>query len=331
MARKNKQQHPLWLLFFYRVPSKPVNSRMRIWRKLAKAGAIQMKGAVYILPFSDEHYEFLQWLVSEIVGMKGESAFVSVEKIDTMKDSEIVAFFSEQRADEYKTIGKALDAIERRLNSIQKGSRAQDMKGMTEQLARILIDFEEVKRIDFFSAEEGTLLDKRIHHLQTDLKVLSGSEPGSERNAAIPLKNVDDFRGKVWMTRKKPFIDRMASAWLIRRFIDRDAVFDFVDEKDLGNNEKQAIAFDMQAAEFTHKGDLCTFEVMVKSFGLKDGVLRKIAKIVHDLDMKDNKYETAEAKGLEDILEGIRKTAKNDHDILEKGIAIFEMLYAARS
>ena len=122
----------------------------------------------------------------------------------------------------------------------------------------------------------------------------------------------------------------MASAWLIRKFIDRDASFAFADEKDMETVGKNSIAFDVRGGEFTHTGDLCTFEVLIKSFGLKDKALRKIAEIVHDLDMKDEKYNAAEAKGLEDILTGIRMTAKDDADALEKGMQIFEMLYMSK-
>jgi hypothetical protein len=135
----------------------------------------------------------------------------------------------------------------------------------------------------------------------------------------------------VWITRKKPFVDRMASAWLIRRFVDKNASFDFIDEKDAEAVGKGSVVFDMRGGEFTHAGDMCTFQVIIKSFGLKDKTLKKIAEIVHDLDMKDEKYKATEAKGLEDILIGIRKTAKDDDDALEKGMAVFEMLYVSKT
>jgi len=320
-----------WILFFYTVPSRPVSNRMKVWRKLIKAGAVQLKGAVYILPFHDEHYEFLQWLVSEIAGMKGEAAVVSIEKIDTMKDREIIALFNKQRANDYQTTEKVLDDLERRLGSIQKGATAQNIKGISEQFDKVLKTFEEVKRIDFFSSGEGQALSGRIRQIQDHLKTLSGAEATKERPAAIATRKSEDYQGRTWITRKRPFIDRMASAWLIRRFIDGSAVFDFVDEKNLDTIGRGSVAFDVRGGEFTHSGDMCTFEVIITSFGLKDRALKKMAEIVHDLDMKDEKYQATEAKGLEDILSGIRKTAKDDRDALEKGMAVFEMLYAAKT
>jgi hypothetical protein len=159
---------------------------------------------------------------------------------------------------------------------------------------------------------------------------MSVARTKKESPAAISPRAVDAFQGKIWVTRKKPFIDRMASAWLIKRFIDRGATFDFIDEHNVDVADRNSIVFDMRGGEFTHVGDLCTFEVLVKSFGFKDRTLKKIAEIVHDLDTKDEKYKSAEARGLEDILIGIRKTAKDDRDALEKGMQVFEMLYMSK-
>jgi hypothetical protein len=303
---------------------------MKVWRKLMKAGAVQLKGSVYILPFSDEHYELLQWLVSEITAMKGEGAFTRIEKIDTMKDSEITALFDQNRASDYKVIEKALDDLERRLGSIKQGGKVQNIKGLSEQFGKLMKDFEEVKRVDFFFSEEGEALNEKIKRVAAELKKLSGTETQKEPPTAISSRSVDAYQGKIWVTRKKPFIDRMASAWLIKRFIDKSAAFDFIDEKDVDAVGKNSVVFDMRGGEFTHIGDLCTFEVLVKSFGFKDKSLKKMSEIVHDLDMKDEKYKASEAKGLEDILIGIRKTAKDDRDALEKGMQVFEMLYMSR-
>ncbi len=329
--QKKERKGSGWLIFFYTVPSRPVSNRMKVWRKLNKAGAVQLKGAVYILPFTEEHYEFLQWLVAEIAGMKGEAAVVSTEKIDTMKDVEIIALFNRQRANDYQSTGKALDDLERRLSSIQKGAKAQNVKGISEQLDKILKTFEDVKQRDFFSSTEGQALDGRIGQVREFLKTFSGAAATKERPAAITTRKPEDYQGKTWITRKRPFIDRMASAWLIMNFIDKSAVFDFMNEEDVNAAGKDSVVFDMRGGEFTHIGDLCTFEVLIRSFSLKEVALKRIAEIVHDLDMKDEKYTAPEAKGIEDILSGIRKTARDDHEMLEKGISVFEMLYAAKT
>ncbi|MFZ2198877.1 MAG: chromate resistance protein ChrB domain-containing protein [Thermodesulfovibrionales bacterium] len=319
-----------WIIFFYSVPSKPVSSRMKVWRKLMKAGAVQLKGSVYILPFSDDHYEFLQWLVSEIAAMKGEGTFTRIEHIDTMKDSEIISLFDRQRENDYRAIETILDDLERRLGSIRKGGKAQNIEGLSAQSGKLLKEFEEVKKIDFFFSKKGSDLNERMKRIAAEIKKLSGTEAAKESPLTISTAAVDAYQRKIWVTRKKPFIDRMASAWLIRKFIDRDASFAFADEKEMETAGKNSVAFDVRGGEFTHSGDLCTFEVLIKSFGLKDKVLKKIAEIVHDLDLKDGKYGPAEAKGLEDILIGIRITAKDDVDALERGMAVFEMLYMSK-
>lgn len=331
-SNKTALKNQGWILFFYSVPSKPVSNRMKVWRKLAKQGAMQLKGAVYILPFTDDHYEFLQWLVSEIAEMRGEAAFVKIEKVDTMTDPEIIALFNKQRASDYKVVEKTLEDIERMLNSTQKGGKLQDLPGISDQVTRLTKEFENIKKIDFFSSKEGQSLTRRIEQLTAEIKKhsVTGAKIAIPAAAIMP-RSFDNYKGKTWVTRKKPFIDRMASAWLIRKFIDRDAAFAFANEKEMETISRNHVAFDVRGGAFTHSGDLCTFEVLIKAFGIKDKTLKKIAEIVHDLDMKDEKYKALEARGLEDILTGIRKTANDDTEALEKGMAVFEMLYASRT
>ena len=331
MVQNNNENAQGWLLFFYTVPSKPVSGRMKVWRKLLKSGAVPLKGAVYILPFNEEHYELLQWLVSEISGMNGEAAFVKIDKVDTMKDREIINLFNKQRASDYKLLAKAFEDLERKLSSTQKGGKQQNIKGISDQVARLQKEFEEVKRIDFFSSKEGQSLTAKMNRMNAEIKKYSGTEAKKERSEAISHRALADYQGKTWVTRKRPFIDRMASAWLIRKFIAKDATFDFMDEKDMETFGKQSVTFDVRGGEFTHTGDLCTFEVLMKAFGLRDKTVKKIAEIVHDLDLKDGKYKSPEAKGLEDILTGIRKTAKDDKDMLDRGMTVFEMLYVSKS
>ena len=327
---KENSRDIVWLLFFYSVPSRPVSNRMKIWRKLSKIGSVQLKGAVYILPYNDEHHEFFQWLVSEVASMGGEAAYTRVGAIDSMTDQEIIALFRRRSEEEYQAMGKSLDDLETRVNSIRKGSKTQDRHALSAQLARVNKNYEEALKTDFFSSTTGAALQSRIDALNAVIRSLTESVLTSKPAPVFP-KKIDDYQGKVWVTRKRPFIDRMASAWLIKRFIDKNAVFDFADERDIEQLAKGTPAFDVRGGEFTHTGDLCTFEVLIKAFGLKDKTLRKMAEIVHDLDMKDDKYKATEAKGLEDILTGIRKTGKDDRETLEKGMAVFEMFYAAKS
>jgi hypothetical protein len=302
---------------------------MMIWRKLAKVGAVQLKGAVYILPATEEHEEFLQWLIGEVKSMGGDGAFVKSAEIRTMTDSDIRRLFTTQADQEYNRLEKALDVLERKIQSIRKGTKSVEGKRLADQVAKITKEFMSVATRDFFDSPAGQAMKRRIHALEAGLRDAGGETP--KEASSIMTRRLQDYQGKSWATRKNPFIDRMASAWLIKRFIDPKASFTFIDERDIGSLDNTTIAFDVRGAVFTHVGDLCTFEVLVKSFGIKDRAVKKIAELVHDLDVKDEKYNKPEAAGVEDILAGIRKTAKNDADGLERGMAAFEMLYQSKT
>ena len=319
-----------WLLIFYSVPSQPVSNRMKIWRKLAKTGAVQLKGAVYILPNNEEHYELFQWLISQVTSMGGDGAFVKTSQIETLEESEIITLFNLQREQEYLSIEKKIEDLEMKLSSSRKGGRSQNDEKLQEQLNKHKKEFADIRRVDFFSSKRGEILSKRIKAVEAEIKGMSAPAQHT-RPPMLLSKRIEDYQNKTWVTRKNPFIDRMASAWFVRRFIDKAAIFIFIAEQEFAQKGKDGVTFDIQGGAFTHVDDLCTFEVMVKSFGIKDKIVKKIAEMVHELDVKDGKYDIPEAQGIEKILTGIRKTSKSDHESLERGMEVFEMLYASKS
>ncbi|MHB8843346.1 MAG: chromate resistance protein ChrB domain-containing protein [Nitrospirota bacterium] len=321
--------HHEWLLLFYSVPSNPVSNRMKIWRKLSKTGAVQLKGSVYILPASDEHEEFFQWLMSEVKSMGGDGAFVRSAEIKTMANADIRQLFIEQIDQEYHRQEKALDVLERKIQSIRKGTKGDEGKRLAAQAVKFAKEFEDVVKRDFFGSSTGQTMKKRIQALEAGLRDAGRKSP--EEEASVTARRAQDYQGRTWATRKNPFVDRMASAWLVRRFIDPKASFAFIEEREASNLNDGTVAFDVRGGEFTHVGDLCTFEVLIKTFGIKDKAVKKMAEVVHDLDVKDEKYGKPEATGVEEILAGIRKTAKDDADGLERGMAAFEMLYQSKS
>jgi hypothetical protein len=324
--RKDKSRE--WLLIFYSVPSHPVSNRMKIWRKLAKAGAVQLKGAVYILPATDEHEEFLQWLVGEVKSMGGDGAFARSSEI-SIDDGDIRQLFLSQAEQEYRGFERKFETLERKVQSIRKGAKHDEDARLADNLGKFARELDDMQQRDFFSSPLGVEMRRRLQALKTALKGLGGGS--AEAAGSVASQRESDYQGRTWFTRKKPFIDRMASAWLIRRFVDAKAVFKFISESDSDAIGRNAATFDIRGGEFTHVGDLCTFEVLVKSFGIRDKVVRKIAEIVHDLDVKDDKYGNPEAPGVEEILMGIRKTAKNDSDALERGMGVFEMIYQSKT
>jgi hypothetical protein len=204
-------------------------------------------------------------------------------------------------------------------------------KALRSGIAKLERDFEETRRTDFFASATGRDLGTRIERAQGALNELAAAAQRAPRSAEIPLRDPDAYRARRWVTRRDPFIDRMASAWLIRKFIDPAAAFGFIDEEDVAAAAAVTVAFDVRGGEFTHVDDLCTFEVLVRSFALKDPALAKVVEIVHDLDVKDDRYRRAEAAGVQEILEGVRRISSGDADALERGMAVFEMLYAAKS
>lgn len=315
-----------WLLFFYSVPSKPVSKRMKIWRMLVKAGAVQFKGSAYMLPFSYDHYELFQWLVSTVTAMEGGAAFVRVSGIETMKENEIVTLFDRQREKEYLDLGSRLDELENRRATFRNRVATAGNGKIEEEFQKLFKEFREMGKIDFFNSRGRTELEKRFEIIASEIAGKYRAEPAVE----IVKRRATDYQDKTWVTRKRPFIDRIASAWLIKGFIDRKAVFGFIDEGEVESLDKDSIAFDLVGGEFTHVGEMCTFEVLLKSFGLKDKALGVMAEIVHQLDLQDDRYRNPAAEGLREILDGIRKTVRDDHEALEKGMGIFAMLYASK-
>ena len=326
MTREAKQE---WLLIFYSVPSHPVSTRMKIWRKLVRSGAVQLKGAVYIIPATDEHQEFFQWLIGEVRSLGGDGAFVRSSAIETMSDAEVRELFIGQISEEYRGLDKAVAALEQKFQSIRKGTKLQDKPRLIDQLARAVKNFEEIRKRDFFTSTTGDTVKKRLQQLESGLKGLDRAVAGEE--AAISPKRAEQYQNRVWITRKKPFVDRMASAWLIKRFIDPNATFKFIEERELTVGGPDTTAFDLRNAEFTHVGEFCTFEVLVKTFGIRGRAVKQIAEIVHDLDVNDEKYDNAGTAGVDEILSGIRKTGRDDRDALERGMFVFEMLYQSKT
>ncbi len=320
-----------WLLFFYSIPATPVKNRVKIWRKLQKTGAVQLKGGVYILPYREDNHEALQWMLAELPGLKGEGLLVTTETIEPLQRQEIISFFNEQRHLQYQEVDKKIDELSGRINNLRKGGKDKKTTSLFRQFEKIQADFHTVLHRDFFQSESGLNLTARLQTLKDQLEALTALEKGMRRFAGNELSNgkrIEDFSNMQWITRKRPFVDRMACAWLIRRFIDPLATFAFREEAELKTQKREnEVSFDVRNGDFTHIEDLCTFEVLQKSFGLTAKGLDALAAIVHDIDIKDEKFVSPETRGVEMILKGIRNKALSDSQILEEGVAVFEALF----
>jgi hypothetical protein len=294
-----------WLLFLYQLATGRSAARLRLWRHLRRAGAVPFKSSTYLLPDTAEHHERMQWLIQQARGDGAEATLLRVREIEGLTDTEIIQLFHEARAQDYAPLLATL----RRLARAKGVRRAPD----PVEFERLVRRIETIQRIDFFDSPTGAAVRHELARLSR----------GRAKHAGGTL-DVRRFRGRTWMTRPRPHIDRTGSAWLIRRFIDPNAHFVFGAK---AADHPDALPFDMFEGEFTHHGDDCTFETLLKRFGLKEKGLHRIARMVHEADVGDGKFDAVEAIGLDLVFKGWGRTAMSDHEILERGAACFDGLY----
>ncbi len=293
-----------WLLLFHQIPPKPAYLRVKAWRRLQAIGAVALKNTVYALPASADALEDLQWLRREIVESGGEASIVEARLLDGITDADAKALFIAARDADYAELVEEA----RRLDA--------DAGDASTKLAKLRRRLEEIGRIDFFGAEGREVVDGILSELERKL--------GGEKMSAT--RGQDDLMERIWVTRRGVQVDRIASAWLIRRFIDPKARFKFVAPQGYAPSPGE-LRFDTYDGEFTHEGDRCTFEVLALRFVRDDAALAAIAEIVHDIDLKDAKFDRPEAAGLALAFSGIAAGEVSDEARLEKGAALLDGLY----
>jgi hypothetical protein len=293
---------------------------VKIWRRLQGLGAISVKGAVYALPHGEQSLEDFQWLLREVEEGGGEGLICEASLIDGLGDQEVRALFDAAREEDYGEIANELRDLGLQMRNQDTAAKKQEGKA---QLTRLRRRFSEVSEIDFFGATGRLTVDG----LLTELEGRLAQEASGAGLTEDELQNApDDLVGKIWVTRAGVHIDRIACAWLIRRFIDPKARFKFVSEKDYSARQGE-LRFDMFKGEFTHEGDKCSFEVLLERVAPKDRALRAIAEIVHDIDLKDGKFGREETAGIAHVISGICASQKDDLARLERGAAIFADTY----
>jgi hypothetical protein len=289
----------------------PAYLRVKIGRHLQRLGAVAIKNSVYALPRTSETQEDFQWVLREIVKGGGDASLVEARFVDGVSDEDVVQLFQSARENDYRQI------VEQGREVSSKGVAPKNTKTEVARLRRRLTELAE---IDYFGAPGREAAEGLVSALE------AGTKPAAGRDSSGALRP-DDHQARVWVTREGIKVDRMGSAWLIRKFIDPKARFKFVPAKGYAP-DKGELRFDMFEAEFTHEGDLCTFEVLVQRFGLGDRGLRFIAEIVHDIDLKDAKYGRDETAGIGQVVAGIAAAHASDEERLARGVALFDALYA---
>jgi hypothetical protein len=310
-----------WLLLIHQIPPKPNYFRVRIWRRLHRLGAVAVKNSVYVLPKSDQAQEDFQWVLREIVKGNGDATLCEARFIEGLSDQQAEELFQTARSFDYHQIAEAARRIEKSLPARQKVEHEHRRQAGIE-LDRLKRRLAEVVAIDFFGAPGREAAQGLIGALEGRLRLT----PNVTGNASLAKTRLEDLQGHSWVTRKGIHVDRMASAWLVRRFIDPAASFKFVPAQGYKPLADE-IRFDMFEAEFTHEGDRCTVEVLIERTGMEDAALRLIAEIVHDIDLKDAKFEHPETAGIERLIAGIAMSHKDDEGRLSRGAAVFDDLY----
>ena len=313
--------HAQWLLFLHQIPPKPAYFRAKVLRRLNQLGALAIKNSAYLLPATGETLEDLQWLLREIHEGGGEAWILRSEMIAGETDESLRNAFRRLHTTKWLQLSDSARNFLDQLRKSQHGTpRAGSAALEWTQIQRVS---DELKRVDFFTAPERAEFEVLLMEIEAELS--SGSKESVSMEIHGPLAG---FRGRTWVTRAGVKVDRIASAWLIRRFIDPAARFEFVAEETWVPRPEN-LRFDMFDGEFTHEGDRCTFEVLLEGAGLNDSGLTAIAEIVHDADLKDGKFLRPEAPGVMALIDGIVIGNAEDPRRIEEGARALDAVYAS--
>jgi hypothetical protein len=309
---------PEWLVLAYQLPAKPSNIRVRTWRRLQQVGAVGLNSA-YFLPNTSQAKEDLEWIKAEITAAKGQANIFLADPADAATGEEVAAAFRTARTADFRHLQRQAQKL---LGKVQRSRTATPIRQkLALTLRRLRVRLDNILSIDFFHApgrEETIALIEQTERLLT-------SSPSAARASKLGGKIMTEkFHSRTWVTRPRPGVDRMSSGWLIRRFIDPAAKFAFSEKAE---NLPDAVPFDMFGAQFSHEGDSCTFETLLRRFGIGSQALRRIGEIVHNLDLRDERYDVPEALAVGRLVEGLRQIHADDHQLLEQGMEIFEALY----
>src|SRR5437764_6807544 len=296
-----------WLLLLFSLPTNRNTERVAVWRRLKKMGAVQIKTSTYLLPDEASQYEQFQWLAQQIRDYGGDSTLVRAQDIEGLTREKVIAMFNDARSKDYSELRKSLQKF-------ITGRKKMDAAAAASELERFTRQFREIRAVDFFDSARGH-----------ELAMLLRRAEGPRRSQSLGILDVKNYQGKTWLTRPRPEIDRVGSAWLISKFIDRKPKFVFAPKDDA---VPDAIPFDMLDAQFSHHGNYCTFETLTKRFAISDKSVAKVGEMIHDADLDDARFQRVEAVGIDRVLKGWAKEGLPDEEILRRGFECFDALYS---
>ena len=297
-----------WLLLLVRLPATHQAERVAIWRKLKKSGAIQIQTSTYVLPDDPARYETFQWLTQEVRAAGGDATLIRAREIEGLPNQKLIELFNSARAKEYA-------ALRELLRSQNKRGKNRAPKPRLNIIDRVRRQYCEIRATDFFNCPRAQDVEM----------LLRKSEDDQSGDKAFPKVLARNYRGRIWVTRPRPEIDRVGSAWLIRKFIDPKAKFSFAGKVPAA---PRVVSFDMLNGEFSHRGDDCTFETLLKRFQIRDTAAHKMGEMIHDADLDDGKFERTECIGIDRVLKGWAREGLSDQEILRRGWQCFDALYA---
>jgi hypothetical protein len=307
-----------WMVFSYSLPSKSSSSpRVTLWRRLRRLGAISLKGGIQVLPDREECIEAFQWLSQEVQQAKGEALVMQVEQFSGLTDQDMIELFRQARSEDYQEIGIKAIELEAAVNA---ASDSEERSSLLDTLAKLQKQHSDVARVDFFDCADGPRVMTQLN------RIAQTFAPRQAVTTEISHAAIAAYQNKRWVTRPRPFIDRLACAWFIRRFINPDAVIRYS-----AHPEPDEVGFDLKDCEFGHQGNLCSFETMMAKFDLDQPGLRTIAEIVHELDLRDSLYVHPETTGIETVMRGWLLEGLSDAELEAWGIRLFDGLYTALS
>ncbi|MCI0435596.1 MAG: chromate resistance protein, partial [Gemmatimonadetes bacterium] len=295
-------------------PTQEAYPRVRIWRHLQGIGAVSFRNSLYVLPASDTTLEDFEWLLREIRASGGDGALFETRLTASTTDESLRGLFNTAREADYRSLAEELREI---------GVRARKRGEATEiaqSVSRIRRRLREIEALDFFDANGRDIVHAMLRKLE------SSPQPSRKEKRMTAVRAPLAQRGRVWVTRAGIKVDRMASSWLIRRRIDPEARFKFVTERNYRPGENE-LRFDMFEGEYTHDADRCTFEVLLDLVPDRDAGLQAIAEIVHDLDIKDHKFDRPESAGVQQLLQGIMAGTPDDDERIKRSADLFDDLH----
>ena len=294
-----------WLLLIFSLPSKRASERVGVWRKLQKYGVLALRNSGYVLPNTPVNQERFEWLATAIRGFKGQASVLHVQAIDDLPSDMLKQQFRDARKPDYTALTREIQQLK------------PSAQGFSTQLVRLKRRFADLAEIDFFECPLRAKVEEALY--KAEHPVATKGLIGKGRVSKM------EYQERAWITRPRPGIDRVSSAWLIKRFIDSKATFLF------GNNPNlhpEAVPFDMyQAGGFGHEGQNCTFETLCARFGTADKKVRLIGQAIHDADLDDEKFGRTEGVTINQILKGWAKQGIPDDELLHRGMDLIEGLY----